>query len=211
MNYAIVVSTCAGMWAHLIGDTVRFESLSPPLLTFTGRTRYSLSAFGEHLINEEVEEAISRVLEETGGLLRDWHLGPVFSTNRMGHHVLVVEFDADPADPTEFRDAVDAYLCRRNADYQAHRTRGAGLPAPALVVAARGGFADWMRSRGKLGGQNKVPRMDGTGSLTGELVEFLRRTMKVRFELAALMPEGAPRSRPNHGETSARTASDVFA
>ena len=135
MNYAIVVSSYAGMWAHLIGDTVRFESLSPPLLTFTGRTRYSLSAFGEHLINEEVEEAISRVLEETGGLLRDWHLGPVFSTNRMGHHVLVVEFDADPADPTEFRDAVDAYLCRRNADYQAHRTRGAGLPAPVLVVA----------------------------------------------------------------------------
>ena len=183
VNYAIVVSTCAGMWAHLIGDTVRFESLAPPLLTFTGRTRYSLSAFGEHLINEEVEEAISRSLANTGAVLRDWHIGPVFSSSRMGHHVLVVEFDTEPPDPAHFRDAVDRYLSSRNADYQAHRTGGAGLPAPSLVVAARGSFEAWMRSRGRLGGQNKVPRMDSTGSVTGSLVDFLRANGKVRFEL----------------------------
>ncbi len=211
VNYAIVVSTCAGMWAHLIGDTVRFESLSPPLLTFTGRTRYSLSAFGEHLINEEVEEAISRVLEESGGVLRDWHLGPVFSSSRMGHHMLVVEFDADPPDPTGFRDSLDRYLCRRNADYQAHRTRGAGLPSPALVVAARGGFADWMRSRGKLGGQNKVPRMDSSGTLTRELVEFLHRNSKVRVELPPSTGQSASHWRPDQPEARATTASDAFA
>jgi hypothetical protein len=189
VNYAIVVSTCAGMWAHLIGDTVRFESLAPPLFTFTGRTRYSLSAFGEHLINEEVEEAISRVIAETGAVLRDWHIGPVFSSTRMGHHLLVVEFDTEPPDPAHFRDSVDRYLSSRNADYQAHRTGGAGLPAPALVVAARGGFEGWMRSRGKLGGQNKVPRMDSSGTLTGDLVEFLRANRKMRFELPASTPQ----------------------
>jgi GH3 auxin-responsive promoter len=183
VNYAIVVSTCAGMWAHLIGDTVRFESLSPPLLTFTGRTGYWLSAFGEHLTSEEVEEAIAHALAVTGAVLRDWHLGPVFSSNRMGHHVLVVEFEAEPPDPPRFRDEIDRCLCLRNADYQAHRTGGAGLPAPAMIIAGRGAFEGWMRSRGKLGGQNKVPRMDSTGTLTGELVEFLRAAAKVRLDL----------------------------
>ena len=79
MNYAIVVSTCAGMWAHVIGDTVRFESLDPPLISFTGRTRYTLSAFGEHLISEEVEAAIARAASATGAAVRDWHVGPVFA------------------------------------------------------------------------------------------------------------------------------------
>ncbi len=140
VNYAIVVSTCAGMWAHLIGDTIRFESLAPPLLTFTGRTGNWLSAFGEHLINEEVEEAIAHSLLVTGAALRDWHIGPVFHSAGMGHHLLVVEFDAEPHDPARFRDEFDGQLCRRNADYQAHRTGGAGLPPPALIIARRGAF-----------------------------------------------------------------------
>ncbi len=92
MNYAIVVSTCAGMWAHLIGDTVRFESLSPPLLTFTGRTRYSLSAFGEHLINEEVEAAIAqRPGRDRSSPARLAHRAGIRRPG-MGHHLLVVEF-----------------------------------------------------------------------------------------------------------------------
>jgi hypothetical protein len=185
VNYAIVVSTCAGMWAHLIGDTIRFESTSPPLLTFTGRTRYSLSAFGEHLINEELEAAIAHALAETGAVLRDWHIGPVFSSHRMGHHLLVVEFVSEPLDLAHFRNAIDQDLCRRNADYQAHRTEGAGLPLPALVVARRGGFESWMRSRGRLGGQNKVPRMDDSGLVTAQLVEFLRSSGNLLFELTA--------------------------
>ncbi len=78
MNYAIVVSTCAGLWSHVIGDTVRFESLDPPLLTFTGRTKYTLSAFGEHLISEEVEGAMALAADVTGASVREWHVGPVF-------------------------------------------------------------------------------------------------------------------------------------
>ena len=91
VNYAIVVSTCAGLWAHVIGDTIRFESRDQPLISFTGRTRYTLSAFGEHLISEEVEGAIARASAETGGCVRDWHVGPVFAGG-MGYHQFVIEF-----------------------------------------------------------------------------------------------------------------------
>ena len=173
VNYAIVVSTCAGLWSHLIGDTVRFESLNPPLLTFTGRTKYTLSAFGEHLISEEVEGAIARASRATGGAVREWHVGPVFH-GPLGHHCYVVEFLKPPDDLDQFRRILDADLCRRNADYLAHRAEGLGLPLPAIVVARAGGIDAWMRAKGKLGGQHKVPRMDNTGGLTAEIVGLLR-------------------------------------
>jgi hypothetical protein len=182
VNYAIVVSTCAGMWSHVIGDTIRLESLEPPLLTFTGRTKYTLSAFGEHLISEEVEAAIAAASATTGAAVRDWHVGPVFD-GALGHHLYVVEFLTPPADLAGFRDALDADLIGRNADYAAHRAEGVGLPPPALVVAAPGGFDGWMRARGKLGGQHKVPRMDGAGTLTAELTSFLEAQSLVAGKL----------------------------
>jgi hypothetical protein len=182
VNYAIVVSTCAGMWAHVIGDTVRFESLGPPLLTFTGRTRYTLSAFGEHLINEEVEAAITRAATSTNALVREWHVGPVFG-GALGHHQYVVEFLEPPHELEGFRAILDAELARRNADYLAHRAADVALPLPAVIVAQPHSFEAWMRSRGKLGGQNKVPRMDSSGSLTSELLSFLRGTGRIADEL----------------------------
>ena len=182
VNYAIVVSTCAGMWAHVIGDTVRFESVNPPLFSFTGRTRYSLSVFGEHLINEEVEAAIAHSLAETRSIVRDWHMGPVWN-GIAGHHVLVIEFVREPADLAAFSASFDAYLALHNADYAAHRSPGAGFPAPEVVVAAPGGFEAWMRSRGKLGGQHKVPRMDSTGAITGEILGYLRKNFAEALSL----------------------------
>ena len=177
-NYAIVVSTCAGMWAHIIGDTVRFESLDPPLLHFTGRTRYTLSAFGEHLISEEIEAAIAAASAASGALVRDWHVGPVFE-EPLGYHEYVIEFLEGPGDADRFRRLLDDELSRRNADYHAHRAEGVGLPLPAILLARPGSFEAWMRSRGKLGGQNKVPRMDGSGTLTRDLASFLRNSDQV--------------------------------
>jgi hypothetical protein len=182
-DYAIVVSTCAGMWAHLIGDTIRFESLDPPLFRFTGRTSYTLSAFGEHLINEEVEGAIAQAGADSGAAVRDWHVGSIFS-GTLGYHQYVVEFISEPDRLDRFREVLDADLSRRNADYLAHRAGDVALPLPAIIVARPGSFESWMRSRGKLGGQNKVPRMDSSGSLTVELVSFLRQTGQVAAELA---------------------------
>jgi hypothetical protein len=184
VNYAIAVSTCAGLWSHLIGDTLRFESLSPPLLTFTGRTKYSLSAFGEHLINEEIESAVALAAEATGASVRDWHVGPVFH-GTLGHHLYLFEFLKAPDDLGSFRDALDRDLGRRNADYLAHRAGGVGLPRPAVIVAKTGGLDAWMRAKGKLGGQHKFPRMDNTGALTGQVVAFLRESGLVAQELAA--------------------------
>jgi hypothetical protein len=175
VNYAIVVSTCAGMWAHVIGDTIRFESRNPSLLTFTGRTKQTLSAFAEHLIGEELEAAIARAAQESGASVREWHVGPVFE-GTPGYHQYVVEFLDEPADLGAFRDRLDADLARRNADYEAHRIPGVGIPSPAVLVARPGAFEGWMRRRGKLGGQNKVPRVDNSGGLTRDLVQFLRET-----------------------------------
>jgi hypothetical protein len=184
VNYAIVVSTCAGMWAHVIGDTIRFELLDPPLFTFTGRTRYTLSAFGEHLISEEVERAMAYASTKTDATLRDWHVGPVFLGGR-GFHQFVVEFLQQPVDLEGFRDALDTELSSRNSDYLAHRARAVALAAPAVIAAQAGSFDSWMRRRGKLGGQNKVPRMDNSGRLTHDLVEFLRNAGGVAAEVRA--------------------------
>lgn len=184
VNYAIVVSTCAGMWSHIIGDTVRFESLDPPLLTFTGRTKYSLSAFGEHLISEEVEMSLAEVANRMGATVAEWHVGPVFE-GALGYHKYVVEFAVPPADLRAFRDALDAELSRRNADYQAHRAEGVGIPAPELIEATPETFRDWMKSMNKLGGQHKVPRMDGSGQLTEKLVDFVTSQGKLARRVAA--------------------------
>jgi hypothetical protein len=172
INYAIVVSTCAGMWSHLIGDTVRFESVNPPLITFTGRTKYSLSAFGEHLISEEIELSLASVAESNGSTVAEWHVGPIFQ-GALGYHKYVVEFEKSPENLGQFRDSLDAELCRRNADYQAHRAEGVGIPSPEVIEVASNTFRDWMKSMGKLGGQHKVPRMDGSGQLTEKLVKYL--------------------------------------
>ncbi len=188
VNYAIVVSTCAGMWSHIIGDTIRFESLSPPMIQFTGRTKYTLSAFGEHLISEEVESAIANASGETGAAVRDWHVGPVFRGS-LGYHQFVVEFLKPPEELAIFRDKLDADLIERNADYQAHRAEGVGLPLPALIVLKPGGFDAWMKAKGKLGGQHKVPRMDNSGSLTAEMVSLLRDAGQILTEL----PDGPAR------------------
>ncbi len=173
VNYAIVVSTCAGLWSHVIGDTVRFESLDPPLLTFTGRTKYCLSAFGEHLINEEIEGAVAAASETTGAAVRDWHVGPVFG-NAMGHHLYIVEFLKAPSDLDTFRALLDRALSVHNADYRAHRVPGVGLPLPALLVSRPGGIDAWLRAREAWRPAQKLPRLENSGTLTRDVAEFLR-------------------------------------
>src|SRR5262249_43393880 len=102
VNYALVVSAWAGVWGHVIGDTIRFESRTPPLLTFTGRTRHTLSAFGEHVIGEELEAAIAEAAAESGATVREWHVGPVFD-GTPGYHQYIIEFLGHPLDVVSFR------------------------------------------------------------------------------------------------------------
>jgi hypothetical protein len=172
--YAVVLTTCAGLWSYVLGDTVCFERRDPPLLRFTGRTRYFLSAFGEHVISEEVERAVAAAADETGALVADFHVGPVFpaAPTAPGRHRYLVEFVRPPAEVGRFAGALDAALCRLNEDYAAHRAGDLTMLSPEVVSVPRGAFAEWLRARGQVGGQHKVPRMDNTGGITEELTRF---------------------------------------
>jgi hypothetical protein len=177
VNYAIAVSTCAGLWSYLIGDTVRLVSMDPPRLLVTGRTAYSLSAFGEHLIGEEIEAAVSRAAASIGAAVADYSVGAVFPAGAgdLGGHLYVVEFAGplpDAAARERFAAFVDQCLTAANEDYAAHRSGGFGMKPPALLVMAQGGFAAWMKKRGRLGGQNKVPRIVNDAALFADLRQF---------------------------------------
>lgn len=164
VNYAVAVTSCAGVWSYLVGDTVRLLARDPPRLLVTGRTAYGLSAFGEHLIGEEIEEAVSRAAAAIGAAVTDYAVGATFpaAAGELGGHVYVVEFAGRPPSTSalaEFAAAIDAYLAGKNEDYAAHRAGGFGMKPPAVEVMGTGGFAAWMKARGRLGGQNKVPRV----------------------------------------------------
>lgn len=173
-QYAVVVTSCAGVWAYLVGDTVAFESRNPPLIRFTGRTKYFLSAFGEHLIQEEVEKAVAHADGGCGVHAIDFHVGPVFSDDpkKPGRHLYLVEFAGAAPDPGRFAAELDAELSRLNEDYAAHRVGDLTMLVPEVRVVKAGGFADWMKARGKYGGQNKVPRMDNAGTLTRDMLDW---------------------------------------
>jgi hypothetical protein len=176
VQYAIVLTTCAGLWSYVLGDTVCFERRDPPLLRFSGRTRYFLSAFGEHVISEEAEAAVTAAAKASGTVVVDFHVGPLFpvTPDCPGRHRWFVEF-AETIHPDElarFAQELDADLGRRNEDYRAHRAGDLAMIAPEVCPVPHGGFAEWMRSRGRLGGQNKVPRMDNSGQITEQLARF---------------------------------------
>lgn len=176
VNYAIVLSTCSGCFGYVIGDTVRFASRQPPRLFITGRTSYSMSAFGEHLIGEEVEDAVSFAASANGLTINDFSMGAVFPAKAgdLGGHLFVVEFERvpPPSAVQAFAGAIDARLQERNDDYRAHRAEGFGLNAPKVRAVAPGTFAQWMKSRGRLGGQNKVPRIINDQTLFADLDRF---------------------------------------
>jgi hypothetical protein len=176
INYAPALSTCAGLWGFILGDTVRFVSRDPPRLLVTGRLSYTLSAFGEHLTGEEIEEAVTEGSAAIGAELRDFAVGALFpqASGELGGHLYFVEFER-PVSPESLRlfvGAIDKGLIRRNLDYEAHRAGGFGMRAPEVCVLPHGGFAEWMRRRGRLGAQNKVPRVISDPELFADLGEF---------------------------------------
>lgn len=176
VDYAPALTTCAGLWSFVIGDTVRFLSRDPPRLVVTGRLSYTLSAFGEHLAGEEVEDAVSAAAAAIGAELRDFAVGALYpeQPGELGGHLYIVEFERPIAgDEGElFAATVDRELTRRNLDYRAHRAGGFGLAAPRIAMLRQGGFAEWMRRRGRLGSQNKVPRIIADPGLFADLRSF---------------------------------------
>ena len=180
VNYAIAVSTCAGLWSYFIGDTVEFVDLDPPRVLITGRTAYMLSAFGEHLIDAEIEEAVTAAADGIDETVTDYSVGAVFPEreSELGGHLYFVEFGGGVPEAglmARFTDELDRTLCETNEDYAAHRAGGYGMKPPEVRAVTPGTFAAWMKSHGKLGGQNKVPRVINDTDLFDGLRNFAER------------------------------------
>jgi hypothetical protein len=177
VNYAVVMTTCAGLFGYVIGDTVRFVDTATPRLLITGRTSYMLSAFGEHLIGEEIEAAVADAAGKIGADLTDFSVGALHAEREgdLGGHLYIVEFETlpDEAALARFAGYIDDDLRRRNDDYRAHRADGHGLHAPRVQAVSPGTFAAWMESRGRAGGQNKVPRVINDRNLFDNLRAFV--------------------------------------
>jgi hypothetical protein len=175
VDYAIAVATCAGLWAYVLGDMVRFVSRDPPRLLVTGRLSYTLSAFGEHLTGEEIEAAVAAAASQIDAGVRDFAVGAVFPERpgELGGHRLIIEFERRVSEPELqlFAATFDGDLARRNLDYEAHRS---GMRSPEIRALPHGAFAEWMRRRGRLGAQNKVPRIVNDPDLFRDLCEFAK-------------------------------------
>jgi hypothetical protein len=175
-DYALALSSNAGLWAYVLGDTVRLIERHPPRLIVTGRTGYLLSAFGEHVDGEEIETAVSRAASAIGADIVDFSVGALVAArgDDADAHLYLVEFAAGPIDEERLRQfsaSIDAGLMSANADYAAHRNSGQ-LTAPRVHIMQPGAFAGWMKHRGKLGGQNKVPRVINDLALFDDLRRF---------------------------------------
>jgi hypothetical protein len=175
INYAVVMSTCAGLWSYVLGDTVRFVDTRPPRLLITGRTSYGLSAFGEHLIAEEIETAVTAAATAIAKNITDYSVGAIFpgDSSSKGGHLFVIEFSdgiPNPRAQEAFTEVLDRELSRLNEDYRAHRAGGFGLEPPRLKSVPPGTFSSWMKARGKLGGQHKVPRIINDQDLWNNLL-----------------------------------------
>lgn len=162
-NYALVITTNGGLWRYVIGDTIKFTSKDPFRIVVTGRTKHFINAFGEELIIENAEEGIKRACEKTNAVIKEFTAAPIFMQgSEKGAHEWIVEFEKEPDDIELFARVLDNTLQELNSDYEAKRYKNMTLNPLKLNVARKNLFFDWMKSRGKLGGQNKVPRLSNT-------------------------------------------------
>jgi hypothetical protein len=160
VNYAVLITTNSGLWRYKIGDTVKFTSILPYRIKISGRTKHFINAFGEELIIENAEKAISVACIQTNSEIKDYTAAPAYMEGgKKGSHEWVVEFSKAPKDLRIFVEILDRTLREINSDYDAKRSYDLVLIPPQLLVAPKGTFYAWMRARGKLGGQHKVPRL----------------------------------------------------
>ena len=172
-NYAMVISTSCGLWRYMIGDTVSFTSRDPYKFVITGRTKYFINAFGEELIQDNAEKGLAYACEQTGAEVREYTAAPVFmDQNAKCRHQWLIEFARRPADMAAFADILDKRLQEVNSDYEAKRFHDITLQHLEVVEARQGLFDDWLKSKGKLGGQHKVPRLSNDRKAIDELLSL---------------------------------------
>ena len=173
-NYAMVISTNAGLWRYNIGDTVKFTSKFPYRIKISGRTKHFMNAFGEEIIVENAETAIAKACEITGAVIDNFTAAPIYlKEGKKGRHEWIVEFKVPPRDPDQFARILDETLRSINSDYDAKRAHNLALVEPKVHSAGEGTFYNWMKRRGKLGGQNKVPRLANSREYVDEILKLM--------------------------------------
>ena len=172
-NYAIIITTNAGLWRYKVGDTVRFTSLSPYRIKITGRTRSHINVFGEELIIENAEAALKKVCQRTKAEIVDYTAAPIFmEDNKKGGHEWLIEFKTPPKDIHYFNELFDNALKALNSDYEAKRYNNMTLNKPKIHMARRHLFYDWLKQHNKLGGQHKISRLSNNRDYLEALLNF---------------------------------------
>jgi hypothetical protein len=173
INYALVITTNGGLWRYLIGDTIIFTSLFPHKIKISGRTKHFINAFGEEIIIDNAEKALKIACEKTNSMINEYTAAPVYMThNTKGSHEWVIEFEKEPDDIDYFTRILDNALCSVNSDYEAKRYKNITLEMPVIRKIEKGTFYKWLNSKGKVGGQNKVPRLSNDREFVDEILKI---------------------------------------
>ena len=172
-NYAIIISTNAGLWRYKIGDTVKFTSLNPFRIKITGRTKSFINAFGEELIIENAENALNKTLSKHKSRIVEYTVAPSFiSKKNSGYHQWLIEFEKKPLNISKFCEDLDSNLQELNSDYKSKRFKDITMKSLEIIIAKEKLFFDWLRLKNKLGGQNKIPRLSNDRVIIEELIKL---------------------------------------
>ncbi len=175
-NYAMIISTSCGLWRYMIGDTVQFTSTNPYKFIISGRTKSFINAFGEELIVDNAEQGLAYACQQTGAQVLEYTAAPVFmDQNAKCRHQWLIEFSTPPSNLQQFADLLDTRLQQVNSDYEAKRYKNITLQHLEIIEARPGLFNDWLKQKGKLGGQHKVPRLSNTREHMEELLELNKK------------------------------------
>ena len=175
-NYGLVISTNCGLWRYLVGDTVQFTSLDPFRIRVSGRMKHFINAFGEEVIVDNSDYAIAKACEQTGAVVNDYSAAPVYMTGtENGAHEWIIEFEHLPCPLETFVTALDKALQEINSDYEAKRHKNIALRMPIVHVMPVDGFKSWLKDKGKLGGQHKVPRLSNERNFIEDMLPYTRK------------------------------------
>jgi len=173
INYAVIITTNAGLWRYKIGDTIRFTSISPYRIKVSGRTKHHINVFGEELIIENAEDALKQVCKKTNAEIIEYTAAPIFMQGKeKGAHEWLIEFKTPPKELNYFNELFDNALKSLNSDYEAKRYNNITLNKPIINIARPHLFYDWLKKKDKLGGQHKIPRLSNTRLYMDELLQL---------------------------------------
>ncbi len=179
VNYAMVITTNAGLWRYIIGDTIKFTQTFPHKFLITGRTRHFINAFGEELIVDNAEKALGIACQKTGAEINEYTAAPVYmEIGKQGAHEWLIEFEKEPADLDYFTYVLDDALKNVNSDYEAKRFKSYNLDMPRIKSIPKGTFHQWLQQKGKLGGQHKIPRLSNNREFIEDILIMLPSKIK---------------------------------